>query len=156
MTFTIAEPVYIQSVDHQRAEAKQGAKPVPGITAFGAFLLFGMSMASLAGTTFVWRGTFLDRIWTLNPTAYRQLVPWGRSVGAAFLLLAVALGAAAVGWFRRRLWGWRLAVAVIVIQIIGDTVNLLRGDFVRGLIGIVFAGALMIYLLRPEIEGTFL
>jgi len=32
--------------------------------------------------------------------------------------------------------GWRLAVALIAIQLIGDLMNLLRGDFVRGPIGI--------------------
>ncbi|HVI80338.1 MAG TPA: hypothetical protein VM715_19720 [Candidatus Acidoferrum sp.] len=34
--------------------------------------------------------------------------------------------------------------------------NLLRGDFVRGPIGILIAGALLIYLLRRAIKGTFL
>jgi hypothetical protein len=33
-------------------------------------------MASLAAITLLWRGTSLDRIWSLNPTAYRQLAPW--------------------------------------------------------------------------------
>jgi hypothetical protein len=128
---------------------------VRGFTAVGVFLFFGMSMASLAGATLVWRGTFLDRIWQLNPTTYAQLAPWGRSVAAVFSLLAVALGAAAVGWFRRRLWGWRLTVAIIAIQVIGDLVNFLRGDFVRGPIGILIAGALLIYLLRRDVKGTF-
>ena len=143
-------------MDHQTAGGKHRIKPARGFTAVGVFLLFGMSMASLAGITLVWRGTFLDRIWALNPTAYAQLAPLGRLVGAAFLLLAVALGAAAVGWFLRRLWGWRLAVAIIAIQVIGGLINLLRGDFVRGPIGIVIAGALLIYLLRPQVKGTFL
>ncbi|HVI80337.1 MAG TPA: hypothetical protein VM715_19715, partial [Candidatus Acidoferrum sp.] len=67
--------------------------------AVGVFLLFGMSMASLAGLTLAWRGTFLDRIWALNPTAYTQLAPLGRLVGAAFLLLAVALGVAQLDGF---------------------------------------------------------
>lgn len=127
-----------------------------GFTAVGIFLLFGMSMAGLTGTTLLWPGTFLDRIWALNPTAYTQLGPMGRIVGAAFLFLAVALGAAAVGWFLRRLWGWRLAVAIIAIQVIGDMMNLLRGDFVRGPIGILVAGALLIYLLRRDVKGAFL
>lgn len=152
----MAERVYIRAVDHQTAGGKWGTKRVGGFTAFGVFLLFGMSMASLAGATLVWRGTFLDGIWVLNPTAYRQLAPLGRSVGAAFLVLAVALAAAAVGWFRRRRWGWRLAVGAIVIQVIGDVVSLLRGDFVRGPIGIVVAGAVLIYLLRRDVKRVFL
>ena len=33
--------------------------------------------------------------------------------------------------------------------------NLLRGDFVRGSIGILVAGALLVYLLRRDVKGTF-
>jgi hypothetical protein len=57
----------------------------------GIFLFFGASMASLAATTLLWRGTLLDRLWTLNPTAYKQLAPLGRIVGIFFLLLGAAL-----------------------------------------------------------------
>ena len=32
-------------------------------------------MASLAGTTLVWQGTALDRIWSLNPHAHKELAP---------------------------------------------------------------------------------
>ena len=39
----------------------------PAFVAIGLFLLFGMTMAALAGTTLVWPGTTLDRIWVLNP-----------------------------------------------------------------------------------------
>ena len=143
-------------MDPLTAEGKPRIKPVRVFTAVGVFLLFGMSMAGLAGTTLVWRGTVFDRLWALNPAAYAQLTPLGRFVGVAFLLLAVALGAAGVGWFQRRLWGWRLAVAIIAIQAIGDLMNLLRGDFVRGSIGILAAGALLVYLLRRDVKGMFL
>jgi hypothetical protein len=130
-------------------------KPPRGFTAVGIFLLFGTTMAALAGTTLLWRGTSLDRIWALNPTAYAELAPLGRIVGAAFLFLSAALGAAAVGWFLRRPWGWRLAVAIIAIQVIGDLTNLLRGDFVRGPIGVLIAGALLLYLLSQDVKGRF-
>jgi hypothetical protein len=34
-------------------------------------------MASLVGITLLWRGTVLERIWTVNPGAYKHLVPFG-------------------------------------------------------------------------------
>ena len=107
-------------------------------------------MAGLAGTTLLWRGTVLDRAWTLNPTAYQQLSPLGSKIGILFLLLSSALLVSGIGWFRRRLWGWRLAVAIIATQVLGDIINLVRGDWLRGGIGVVIAGALLLYLLTAD------
>lgn len=43
-----------------------------GMTAFAIFLLFGAGLASLAGTTLLWRGTVLDGMWAVNPRAYNH------------------------------------------------------------------------------------
>ena len=130
-------------------------KSTHGITAVCIFLFFGAIMASLAGTTLIWRDTVLDKVWALNATAYERLAPLGRIVGILFLLLGAALATAGVGWFKRRLWGWRLAVGVILTQALGDLVSFFMGDFMRGGIGLTFAGALLFYLLRPEVRILF-
>jgi len=123
--------------------------------AVGVFLFFGDIMACLAGTTLIWRGTLLDHLWTLNAPAYRQLAPLGKTVGVPFLVLSAALAAAGLGWFGRRLWGWRLAVAIIATQVLGDLVSIFMGQFVRGAVGVAIAGALLFYLLRPEVRVAF-
>lgn len=112
-------------------------------------------MASLAGTTLIWQGTFLDRIWALNASAHRQLVPFGKTVGVPFLVLSATLAVAGVGWFGRRLWGWRLAVVIIATQVLGDLVSIFMGHFVRGAAGVTIASALLLYLLRPGVRGAF-
>jgi hypothetical protein len=112
-------------------------------------------MACLAGTTLVWPGTILDRIWALNPRAYNQLSPLGRSVGIPFLILSLALAVAGLGWFKRRRWGWQLAVVVIATRVLGDFVNVVRGQLVQGGLGIAIAGALLAYLLRPKTRSAF-
>jgi uncharacterized membrane protein len=91
-----------------------------GFTAIGIFLFFGAVMAILAATTLLWRGTALDRLWALNSTAYKQLEPLGGTVGFLFLLLGAALTTAGMGWFRRRLWGWGLALVIVATQVLGD------------------------------------
>jgi len=148
---------YIRKMrDNERRVHQVSNAPKPlGFAAVGIFLFFGATMASLAAITLLWRGTSLDRIWSLNPTAYRQLATLGRRVGILFLFLCLALTAAGIGWFRRRLWGWRLAVAIIAIQIVGDIMNCIRGDWLHGGIGVLLAAALLLFLLRPGVKKAF-
>ena len=123
--------------------------------AVGIFLFFGAIMASFAGTTLVWPGTTLDRLWTFNPRAYKEVAPHGKAVGIPFLLLGVTLAVAGMGWCKRCLWGWRLAVGIIAVQVLGDLVNAFMGDLVGGSVGFIIAGALLVYLLRPEVKAAF-
>ncbi|MGB9233180.1 MAG: hypothetical protein WCC04_02125 [Terriglobales bacterium] len=142
--------------DNIRAQRDPAPLPrTPGFTAIGIFLVFGAVMASLAATTLLWPGSFLGRVWALNPTAYRQLAPRGAIVGIPFFVLAAALVTAAIGWFQRRLWGWRLVVGIISTQVLGDLVNSVRGDWLRGAAGVIIAGALLLFLLQPGIKATF-
>jgi len=139
---------------HSNRYQQDDGKPL-GFSPIGVFLFFGGVMAGLAATTLLLPGTPLDRAWTLNPTAYKQLSPQGTKVGILFLLLAVVLVVSGIGWFQRRLWGWRLAVAIIATQVIGDCVNVVRGDLLRGGTGVIIAGALLLYLLRPRVRALF-
>jgi len=125
------------------------------MTAVGVFLFFGATMASIAGTTLTWPGTVLDRLWVLNPTAHKQLASLAKPAGILFLLLAAVLAMAGTGWFKHRLWGWRLAVAVIAVQVLGDLVSFFRGDYWRGGVGLSIASALLFYLLRPAVRAVF-
>ena len=121
----------------------------------GVFLLFGCSMAVLAGTMVLWPRTALDRLWSLNPAAHKALAPFGSSIGLLFYVLSIVLVTAAVGWFKHRTWGWRLTVAIISTQAVGDFVNLIKGDSLRGCIGLLIAGSLLIFLLRSNIRTMF-
>jgi hypothetical protein len=140
---------------HSEFDMLVQTKLAKGIIAVGIFLFFGAIMACLAGTTLVWRGTVLDRMWIMNLPAYSQLAPFGKTVGIPFFLLGIALTAAGTGWFKRRVWGWRLAVAIIATQVFGDLVNAFMGHLVRGGVGFVIAGALLVYLLRPQVRCAF-
>jgi hypothetical protein len=112
-------------------------------------------MAALAGTLLLWPGTVLDKLWALNQPAHEALAPSGTFMGPLFFLLSITLGIAAVGWFKQRVWGWRLTVLIISTQVVGDFVNLVRGDLLRGGTGLLIAGALLFYLLRSDIRTTF-
>ena len=126
------------------------------LIAIGIFLFFGAVMASLAGTTLLLPGTELERMWALNPTTHKQLMPFRGVAGVLFLLLGAALAVAGIGWFKCRLWGWQLAVVIIATQVMGDLVNILRGDVLKGAIGFAIASGLLLYLLRSkEVRAAF-
>jgi hypothetical protein len=138
-----------------KASADRFAKAPLGLTAMGIFLIFGALMATLAGITLVWRGTALERMWTLNPRAYERLTPFGKLGGIAFMLLGTILAVASMGWFKRSLWGWRLAVAIIATQVLEDLVSVSLGRIVEGGIGAIVAAALLFYLLQDPVRSSF-
>ena len=130
-------------------------KSLRGLTVVAVFLFFGAAMAALAGITLVFPGTILDQAWRLNPVAHAQLAVLGAPVGIVVLLLAGVLAVAAIGWWRRRRWGWTLAVVITAIQVLGAFLNLLRGDLLRGAAGLVIASALLFYMTRPRVRAAF-
>jgi hypothetical protein len=67
-------------------------------------------------------------LWAFNPTAHKQLATFVGPAGILFLLLAAVLALAGTGWFKHRLWAWRLAVAVIATPALGGLVNFFRGE----------------------------
>lgn len=145
-----------------RAETKERSRTCDprcqlGVRAVGVFLVFGASVAAFAGITLALPGTPLDSIWKLNRIAYAQLSQLGRAIGALFLLLSFVLAFAAIGWFRRRAWGWLLAALIIASQVLGDFGNLIfRRDYLGGGVGVIIAGALLLYIVRPQMRAVFL
>ncbi len=60
--------------------------------------------------------------------------------------VGVACGAAAFGLWRGNIWGVRLALIILVLNIVGDLINVfLRHDY-RALIGVPIGGAIIVYL----------
>jgi hypothetical protein len=117
--------------------------------------LFGFLMTTYAAITLARPGTILDRAWVLNPMAYGQLAPLGKFVALPFVALAATLFAAGVGWFRRRYWGWILGVSLIAMNMIGDLINIFRGELLKGMVGAGVAGLLLVYMTRLRVRNYF-
>src|ERR1700690_2941812 len=132
----------------------QPARP-RGFVAIGIFFIFGTIMSAYAATTLLWPGTFLDALWALNPHGHAELVPFSKVAAPAFMILSAALAATAVGWFRRRYWGWLCGISIIAINATGDLVNLARGEISKGSTGAVIAALLLIYMNRPKVRNYF-
>jgi len=65
-------------------------------------------------------------------------------------MLAVGTGCAltAIGLWYGKLWGIRLALAILLINMIGDLVNVVTRHDYRSLLGLPIAGAMIFYLAR--------
>lgn len=95
-------------------------------------------------------GTALDSLWRLNPdahSAFQSIDGW--SIAIMFLIGSTCLFAA-IGLRRGAVWGSRLAIIVLAVNLIGDLSNtLFRHDF-RALVGVPIAAVMILYLVRFE------
>jgi hypothetical protein len=115
---------------------------------FAGFFAFGATMCFLTIVLLVFPGTKLDLLWNLKPdarVAFRSLGSW-----SILLMLAVGIGCAlaAIGLWRGTVWGVRLGLAILVVNIIGDLINVVTRHDYRSLIGLPIAGAMIFYLAR--------
>lgn len=126
-----------------------------GFAAIGVFFLFGATMAAYAAVTLIKPGTGLDRLWVLNKTGHAQLASLGNRAWLGSVLLSMLLYTAAIGWCRRRYWGWVLGTTIILINAAGDLVDGAMGEWLKGAVGVAIAGLLLIYMTMSEVRNYF-
>ncbi len=94
-------------------------------------------------------GSFLESIWQLKPEARVQFLEIGRAAAIAVMaVVGVACGSAAIGLARNAEWGRRLAIAVLTINLIGDSLSALFMHDAKTLIGLPIGGLMILYLVR--------
>jgi hypothetical protein len=119
---------------------------------FAAFFAFGATMCALTSGLLLFPGTALDSLWRLNPDAHLAF----QSIGSWSIVLMVTVGTAcflaAIGLWQGALWGTRLALIILSVNIIGDLVNaLFRHDY-RALIGLPIGAVMIFYLVRSKTQ----
>ena len=126
-----------------------------GLILLCGFFVFGALMASLAFLALALPGGLLEPVWQLNPTAHRALAALG-SWGVVMMgIVALACALAAIGLWKQSLWGHRLAVGMLVVNVLSDVLNaVVRGDLWT-LIGVPIGGALIWYLLSARARAQF-
>ena len=113
--------------------------------AAGAFICL-VTMLALA-----FPGSFLGSIWQLKPEARVQFLDIGPGASIALMtVVGVACGSAAIGLARNAEWGRRLAIAVLAVNLIGDSLNALLRHDPRTLIGLPIAGLMIWYLVSAR------
>lgn len=93
-------------------------------------------------------GGFLDRIWRLRPDTlieFQKLGTWSMVLMAT---VGFACGFAALGLFRQTEWGRRLAIGILIVNLVGDSLNAFLLQDLRTLIGLPIGGLMIWYLVR--------
>jgi hypothetical protein len=121
----------------------------------GAFFAFACLACSLAGVSLLTPGGALDWIWLIKPEEHGLLLALGPWMGAAFLALALAMAAASLGTFRRRRWGWWLAVLIFAVNGAGDAARIPAGAALQGAIGDAATALILWWLTRPRDRQLF-
>jgi len=130
-------------------------RPSTGLVALSGFFALGAIIAGATSVALLFPGGPLQPMWRLNPPAYVALQ--GMGAWAMVLMVAVAAGCACSAWglWIRARWGHRLAVALPVVNLVGDATNALMRRDLRTLIGLPIGVALIAYLLSAGVRSQF-
>jgi hypothetical protein len=115
------------------------------------FFAAGTLISLVVMFALVFPGSDLESIWSLKPEAQTQFQAIGRGTSVALMaVVAGACGLAAVGLAKNAEWGRRVAIAVLTVNLIGDSVNALFMRDAKTLIGLPIGGLMILFLVRAK------
>jgi hypothetical protein len=93
----------------------------------------------------------LDFVWRLNRDAQAGFQQIGTPLSVLLMaIVGTACGCAAVGLARQKMWGRRLAIGILAVNLAGDSVNAVVRHDLRTLIGLPIGGAIIAYLWKAH------
>jgi hypothetical protein len=121
-------------------------RPPVGIILLALFFAAGALICLVTMLALAFPGGFLDPIWRLRPDArieFQKLGNW-----SVFLMatVGIACGLAALGLARCAEWGRRLAIGILAVNLVGDSLNAFLRHDLRTLIGLPIGGLMIWYL----------
>jgi hypothetical protein len=115
------------------------------------FFAGGALICLLVVLALAFPGGSLDSIWRLKPEAHTQFQQMGSGASIALMtLVGGACGLAAIGLVRNTEWGRRLAIGVLTVNLIGDSLNAWLRHDLKTLIGLPIGGLMIVYLLSKK------
>ncbi len=112
-----------------------------------AFFAFGATACAVTVTALLAPGSGLKMIWRLNPDAQLGFQKIGTPLSIPLMLLVgTACVWTAVGLARQKKWGRRLAIGILVVNLVGDSVSAALRHDPRTLIGLPIGGVMIAYL----------
>ena len=121
-----------------------------GTTLLVIFFAGGALICLVTMLALAFPGGLLDPIWRLKPEARMEFQKMGSASVALMAVVGAACGLAAAGLARNAEWGRRLAIGVLAINLVGDSLNALLRHDLRTLIGLPIGGLMNLYLVTKR------
>jgi hypothetical protein len=141
-----ARPSHVADVSEMN---EQRGRPI-GIVLLSSFFLFGVLASGVSALMLLLPGTPLDALWRLNPHAREGFLTMGRWAVVLMFAVCFACATAALGLWRCKGWGRWMAIAILSVNLVGDTVNSFVARDWRTLIGVPIASLMILYLFRKK------
>ncbi|HMG06793.1 MAG TPA: hypothetical protein VK581_15150 [Chthoniobacterales bacterium] len=119
-----------------------------GTTLLVMFFAAGALICLVTILALAFPGGFLEPIWRLKPDARLEFQHIGIWSVVLMAVVGAACGLAAVGLARSAEWGRRLAIGVLTVNLIGDSLNAWLRHDPRTLVGLPIGGLMIWYLAR--------
>ena len=133
---------------------KSKTRPL-GITALSIFFFFGAAMSFLSSILLLFPGSFLELLWKLNPRARENFTAIGIWAIVLMSVVCMACVLAALGLWRGSWWGYWLAVALLIINLLGDIANVILGTEPRAAIGIPIVVLILAFIMNRRVKQFF-
>ena len=122
-------------------------RPV-GVTLLAIFFAAGALICLVTMLALAFPGGMLEPIWRLRPDARLEFARIGSWSVALMAVVGVACGLAAIGLAKNAEWARRLAIGILCVNLIGDTLNAVLRHDPRTLIGLPIGGLMIWYLMH--------
>ncbi len=126
-----------------------------GVTALSTFFSLGALISFTVLISLIFPGSFLEPMWRLNPRARAAFASAG--AWAVLLMCAVCLccALAAVGLWRGDRWGYWIALALLIINMMGDILNVILGTEPGAIIGVPVVVLILTYMAGRRVRRFF-
>ena len=126
-----------------------------GVTALSIFFFAATGITLVAAISLLFPNGLLEPIWKLNPRARIGLGAIGIWAPVLFFVVALACTTAAIGLWRGARWGYWIAIAILVINTLGDLANVISGNEPRAIIGLPIVVLILVYLFSRKVRRFF-
>ena len=126
------------------------------IAVVAGFLFLAAAIAMVIGESLLFPNRLLDSMWQFNPPAAELFQRMGRWSGVPLILLAIATGAAGIGFLRRKQWSWWFAILLFAVDGLGDALSFFAtGNVLKSSAGLLISGTFVYFLSRRPVRLYF-